>query len=94
MSNGPFDLSVGLQRQMQNTLGNYYVSLQSRFGDPRVYASQVEQMRKDEAAVMHAKAKKTETLLQDAYNRQQERNRATHDERIKNRGKAQDPFQK
>ena len=89
-----FDHTQIMQNAMENTLGSYYTSLQSRFGDPRVYASQVEQMRKDEAAVMHARAKKTEVLLADAYRRQQERNRATHTDRIKSRGKVQIPSQK
>ena len=77
--------------QMQNTLGEHYTAIQSRYGDPRVYASQEEQMRRDQAAVMHARSKKTETLLEDAYTRQKERNRASHGDRFKRRSESGRP---
>jgi hypothetical protein len=73
---------------MQNNLGNYYLSLQTRYGDPRIYQEQEAQMRRDEAAVMHTKSKKTEELLRDAYERQRERNRDLHSTRVRKRQEA------
>ena len=58
------------------------MSLQSRYGDPRVYAQQQEQMARDQAAVAHSKSQKTAQLLEDAYERQKERNRVQHNTRI------------
>lgn len=78
-------LYQAMSNDMRNKLGTYTESLQSRYGDPRVYRAQQEQMRRDEAAVMHAKAKKTSALLEDAYKRQQERNRALHVDRLRSR---------
>lgn len=71
-----------MSERMQGQLGQYNFSLQARYGDPRVYAMQQEQMRRDQAAVEHSKAKDTSQLLQDAYKRQAERNRETHYKRI------------
>ena len=78
---------TAMSNDMSNKLGAYAVSLQARYGDPRVYAMQQEQMRRDEASVAHAKSKKTAKLLEDAYARQTERNQATHKERIANRAR-------
>ncbi len=71
---------------MGQKLSGYYVSLQSRYGDPRIYAAQQEQMARDKVAVQHAKSQKTAQLLEDAYQRQSERNRELHDTRLKTRG--------
>lgn len=79
------DVSPIIMSGVNRSLGSYYMSLQSKYGDPRVYASQEEQMRRDAAAVMHAKSKRTEQLLEDAYARQTERNRAQHSDRLRNR---------
>ena len=74
-----------MSQDMRMKLGGYAVSLQARYGDPRVYAQQQEQMARDQAAVEHAKSKKTARLLEDAYARQTERNRVTHHERLSSR---------
>jgi hypothetical protein len=74
-----------MSQDMRMKLGGYAVSLQARYGDPRVYAQQQEQMAKDQAAVEHARSKKTAKLLESAYARQTERNRSTHYERISSR---------
>jgi hypothetical protein len=76
---------TAMSQDMRMKLGGYAVSLQARYGDPRVYAQQQEQMARDRAAVEHAKSKKTAKLLEDAYARQTERNRATHHERLLSR---------
>lgn len=70
---------------MGQKLSGYYLSLQSRYGDPRIYAAQQEQMARDRAAVQHTKSRKTAQLLEDAYKRQTERNRQIHNTRINNR---------
>ena len=61
-------------------LQSYSFGLQQRYGDPRVYAMQRDQMRKDEASVQYGKDKGVEELLKSA--RQTERNRETHSSRI------------
>ena len=63
-------------------LQSYSFGLQQRYGDPRVYAMQRGQMRKDEASVQYGKDKGVEELLKSAYARQTERNRETHSSRI------------
>ena len=70
---------------MGQKLSGYSMSLQSRYGDPRVYAQQQEQMARDQAAVAHSKSQKTAQLLEDAYERQKERNRVQHNTRINTR---------
>ena len=70
---------------MGRKLSGYSQSLQSRYGDPRVYAQQQEAMARDRAAVQHAKSRRTAELLHEAYERQQQRNRELHDARISNR---------
>jgi hypothetical protein len=72
---------------MSQKLNGYHQSLQLRYGDPRVYAQQQEAMARDRAAVQHAKSRKTEELLHEAYERQQQRNRELHDTRINNRSR-------
>lgn len=71
---------------INGTLGNFYMSMQTKYGDPRVYQAQQEQMRLDEAAVKYARHKKTERLLEDAYKRQQQRNAHVHNTRLTHRG--------
>lgn len=68
---------------MRHKLNAYHTSLQSRYGDPRVYAQQQEAMARDRAAVQHEKSRKTALLLEDAYQRQAKRNRDLHASRIK-----------
>ena len=74
-----------MTRDMGEKLSGYYVSLQNRFGDPRVYAAQAEQMRAQEAAVQHAKSQKVADLLRDAYAKKQESNIKEHDNRMSKR---------
>ena len=63
MSCPEFDaLYKGMTTDMGQKLSGYYMSLQSRYGDPRVYAQQQEAMARDQAAVQHAKSCKTAKL--------------------------------
>lgn len=84
-----FQGMTGIQNMMRDRVrgcaNEHYLAMQTRYGDPRVYQQQEEQMRKDRAAVEYAKSKKTSELLEDAYKRQQERNRETHYKRVSTR---------
>ena len=64
-------------------MGDYIAKLQSRYGDPRVYQAQQQEMLQEQAAVMHAGSRRKETILEDAYNAQVMKNRKTHEERLK-----------
>lgn len=64
-------------------MGDYIQRLQSRYGDPRVYRVQQQEMRQEEAAVMHAGSRRNESLLEDAYKAQVAKNRKAHEERLK-----------
>ena len=74
-----------MSQNMRNQLGGYQLSLQCRYGDPRIYAQQEQQMAKDRAAVAYNKAQHVSKLLEDSYKRQTERNRELHAKRINNR---------
>lgn len=74
-----------MTQDMGRKMSGYFLSLQTRYGDPRVYAQQREQMAADAAAVQHSRSRKTEQLLEDAYTRQTERNRNLHKKRINDR---------
>lgn len=79
--------SIGMMTQamtqdMGAKLGGYYQSLQTKYGDPRVYQAQQNEMARDQAAVLHARAHNAAATLKSAYGRQQERNRAVHNTRI------------
>ena len=76
------DMMRAMSMDMKSKLGGYYTSLQTRYGDPRVYQAQEEQMRRDQASIAHAKSRNTSQLLEDVYVRQQQRNRAVHNTRI------------
>jgi DNA polymerase III delta prime subunit len=80
-----FNAFNAMSGDLRNKLGGYYLSLQSSYGDPRVYQMQQEQMQKDMASVAYQRSKNTERLLADAYARQTERVRETHAERISKR---------
>ena len=67
---------------MGQKLSGYYQSLQMRFGDPRVYAMQRQEMQRQQAAVVHSKAQKTSDLLKEAYDKKVLKHRETHRERL------------
>lgn len=60
---------------------DYIRKLQSRYGDPRAYQAQQQEMRRQEAALLYDKGRRKETLLEDAY--QVTKNRQEHERRIK-----------
>ena len=68
---------------MKDKLGNYMLSLESRYGDPRVYQMEREQMIADETAVLHNEARSKEALLASTYNGQREAVRRAHASRTR-----------
>jgi len=83
-----FDL---MSSDMGGKLSHYFYNLQQRYGDPRVYAQQKEQMQQEEARVIHSKARHTAELLKDAYGKQQESISAGHSERMLKRRSDRNP---
>ena len=70
------EVGEAFQRMTGETKGRlhgYYVSLQDRYGDPRVYAAQEEQLRVRAAVASHAKAQTISEAMRSAYDSQQER---------------------
>ena len=67
---------------MGSKLSGYYVSLQQRFGDPRVYASQQLEMREQENRIVHQKSSRASDLLKDAYEARQHKHRQQHSTRM------------
>ena len=63
-------------------LSGYYYSLQNRFGDPRVYAAQRQQILKQEERVQYDKHRQTSELLKNAYAERAEKNRKQHSDRL------------
>ena len=54
---------------MRGKLGGYMTSLEQRYGDPRVYAAQREQMAAEQAEVVYSEAKTHEQALSAAYHK-------------------------
>lgn len=71
-----------MSSDMHGKLGNYMTSLQHRYGDPRVYAAQREEMAMEQAAVNHAQSRSKEEVLQTAYDKKRITNRETHNARM------------
>ena len=67
---------------MGGKMSNYLVSLQSRYGDPRVYAMQQEQMAAEQAAVAHRQASTRSEALRAAYDKTREDVRRLHNSRM------------
>ena len=75
-----------LSDDMGHKLGMYHAGLQARYADPRGQMQEEEEMRREHAAAEYTKSQKTSKLLEDAYARQQARNRESHNDRFKHRG--------
>ena len=67
---------------LQGTVSSWEWDLQARYGDPRVYAAQQNEMIKMEESVLHNESRKTSALLEDAYAKQREKNRIQHSTRL------------
>jgi len=68
--------------RLRGTVTHWHVGLQSRYGDPRVYAQQQAEMNRVETALEHDLSRRTNSLLEDAYAKQREKNRQAHTERM------------
>ena len=71
-----------MSADMGGKMSNYLVSLQSRYGDPRVYAMQQEQMAAEQAAVAHRQVSTRSEALRAAYEKTREGVRGTHASRM------------
>jgi len=80
-----------MTRDMGGKLSGYMQNLQGRYGDPRVYEAQRQQMLQQDNHVRHAQSVKTADLLRTAYDQKSSKNRASHDTRIKKRVKVKPP---
>ena len=75
-----------MRRQVCDSLrGNvtsWQWNLQSRYGDPRVYAMQQQQMAQQEAAFAHDMSRRSSAQFQDTYETRSHRIRSNHSKRI------------
>lgn len=71
-----------MTRDMGGKLGLYMNSLQHRYGDPRAYEAQREEMAAQQAAVIHANVKTREEALSAAYHNNRQAIREAHDIRM------------
>ena len=69
---------------MGGKMSNYLVSLQSRYGDPRVYAMQQEQMAAEQAVVAHQQVNTRSEALRAAYEKTRGDVRKIHTSRMQN----------
>lgn len=68
--------------RLRGTVGDWHLALQSKYGDPRVYALQQQQMKRVESALAHDLSRRNDTLLRDAYAAQRSNNRERHTKRM------------
>jgi hypothetical protein len=73
-----------MTQDMSGKLSNYFYSLQHRYGDPRVYAMQQQEMRMEQASVAHQYATTRADVLRTAYDKNRESAREGHDSRMRN----------
>ena len=80
---------------MTNNLGGklnqWMTGLHGRYGDPRVYQMQQQEMQQQDARVEHQKAAKTADLLKNAYDARAVKNRETHTTRMSKRSSKRQP---
>lgn len=69
---------TAMTNDMSRKMYTYMQSLEQRYGDPRVYAQQREEMAAAEAEVMYSKAKTTEGVLSAAYNKNRQNIQDAH----------------
>ena len=67
---------------MRGKLGGYMSSLEQRYGDPRVYAAQRQEMAEQTARVMYNETKTREGALASAYSQGREKTREEHKSRM------------
>ncbi len=67
---------------MRGKLHGYQQSLEHRYGDPRVYAMQREQMAADQAEIIYSEAKTREQALASAYQKNRQQTQVDHRSRL------------
>ena len=67
---------------LRGRTSDYLLTLQHRYGDPRVYAMQEQQMRADTAAIQFNAMKNEESALKSAYETQRATVRNMHETRM------------
>ena len=83
MSSPEFGLYFSaMTEDMRQKLGSYHNNLQCRFGDPRVYAAQQEEMAMQAARVEYENSRSTADVLQSAYKKMQSENVDCHNKRM------------
>lgn len=68
--------------RLHGTVATWQWDLQSRYGDPRVYALQQAQMNRVDAEVAHDMSRRNSALLTEAYDKQKAKARDSHRTRI------------
>ena len=68
--------------RLHGTLTGWQWNLQARYGDPRVYAAQQAEMNRVDAEVQHDLSRRNSALLDDAYEKQRQKNSENHKERM------------
>ena len=85
MSNPLAQMEVAYSRMSQDlgsNLSHYYGTLQARFGDPRVYAAQQEQIRAQTAVIEYHETLSKSDALRLAYDRDRAQISEDHTNRI------------
>ena len=77
------ELYCAMRQDTSTEMTRYINRLQARYGDPRVYQLQEQEMRREEAATLYDQGRRRETRLEDAYHAQVEENRQKHAARVK-----------
>ena len=68
--------------RLRGNVNTWQYNLQARWGDPRVYEAEQEEMLREEARVVHDLSRRNSNLLSEAYAKQREKNRETHSARL------------
>ena len=71
-----------MSTDMRTKLANYMTTLEHRYGDPRVYQMQQDEMAADRAALLHSQVKTREDALHVSYGKDREGLRAAHKARM------------
>lgn len=73
---------------LKSTVGTWQWNLQSKYGDPRVYAMQQAEQQRRDAAVAFDLSRRNAHLLEDAYARQERKHKDEHTKRLTARGQS------
>ena len=82
MSSQIGDAYTMMTQDMSYKLAGYMTSLEHRYGDPRMYEMQREEMAAEQAEVVHRQVKTTEEALSAAYQKNRQRARDNHASRM------------